>query len=319
MFTKDEMVEEVITKMDEVVDEILVIDFNSRDEIFNKNLELSERKKFQIIRLFDLGYIEIYREYAFKKMKSQYVINLDPDEIPSDGLINNIRQLGNFDVAFIPRGNEEIGYIEYIPRIFKKEAILWRGYIHERPIMKDREPLEIFLKKEYFIYHKAYRDTWKTEKGREERYTTIECTTRPPIIQSFLEIYNMDFPDFLNKLAGKIFGNRPLNSKLLIAGMLAYLLKEKISNPERYIFSREYYKYVKNNIKEFKKYEKNMQQMIINIYLEALKEGGLIKYLNLDDERYVESLHQSPYLKNGTDGLWKLLTYRFNEGKPYMV
>ena len=34
MFTKDEMVEEVITKMDEVVDEILVIDFNSRDEIF---------------------------------------------------------------------------------------------------------------------------------------------------------------------------------------------------------------------------------------------------------------------------------------------
>ena len=58
---------------------------------------------------------------------------------------------------------------------------------------------------------------------------------------------------------------------------------------------------------------KQEQHNYINIYFEAFKVGGPIKYLNFDNIEYVESLRNGNSLPDGNNALIHLLMFKFTK------
>lgn len=318
IFTKNELISEPILKLHKTVDQILVIDFTTDSEIFQKNKKLADEIGFEIIKIVDIGYIEIYREYAFKKMQTDYIINLDPDETPSDGFVSGIRELDNFDIAYVPRKVSNDVYYEYIPRIFRRNSVTWRGYIHETPLIKKTNTSNIlYLNNNYIIFHNIDEANWNDEKNRKNRFLELEALIRPPIMHCFLNTYNFQFPERIKILLCNFQCYRPLNKIVLRFVFLNYLIKQKITKPNVYKFSYFYYKYNMMKLSYFYRLSQRDQTNYINMYLEAYENGGPIKYLNFDDVAYVESLKNDDSLAKGAKGLLSLLMFRSATGGIY--
>lgn len=314
IFTKNELIEDLITASAPFTKEILVIDFNSSEETFEINEKIILKYGGKILKLIDLGYIEIYRTFAFNIMNSEFILNLDPDEIPSSKFLSNLQSLVEADIYYVPRKVTGTENVEYVPRIFKKESVIWKGYLHERPISKNHRV--IYLPETHFIEHSINEENWDFEKSRS-RLFRIESCIRPPIVHSFVNTYNLKIPSLLKKVFSMKMLGRIHNQTLLKVVLSFLLVRDKIKSPSSFHFSKFYYLYNIRKIKCFKKLNKTVRNQFIKSYFEIYEVGGPIKYLGIDLPNYVVDISSYNFNIDNVSLLQALILFRLNNGRIF--
>lgn len=311
IFTKNDYVRNLLDIMHDYVDQIIVIDFESSPDVIEQNMRECMKHGALLKSLVDLGYIEIFRTYAFNLFNTDYIINLDPDESPSISLLKRLRKLSKGDLFLVPRFPLNKGNFEYVPRIFSSRNVKWRGYVHELPTTNGHK---VFLVPEECIYHLPIDSSKKSIKCKFYRVYEVESLTRPPIMHAFLNTYNLAIPNFLKNILNGIFKERQLSPFFIKSILFFYHIMTKIINSSKAEFSKFYLDYNVEKTTYFSTLDYTNRGKNIQIYLELYKNGGPTVYLNLDDPSYVELLSNKEHSYSGGKFLEYLLNYKYRFG-----
>jgi len=162
----------------DVVDEIIVVDGYSTDE----TVDVARSYGAKVYQRKPWGYPEPDRMFALRQASYDWILYLDDDERLSSKLKMNLKSLidsaeSNDICAFsivrvnlTPRGKPILGpfYPDRQTRIFKKRKTLYRGLIHEFPLIQGK--VEI-LPEEYYIIH-FWNEFWSKKLAQ---YTRIQA------------------------------------------------------------------------------------------------------------------------------------------------
>jgi glycosyltransferase involved in cell wall biosynthesis len=150
----------LLENVKDVVDEIVVIDGYSTDD----TVEMAKSYGAKVFQRKPWGYADPDRMFALSKASYNWILYLDDDELLGRKLKSELRDLVekaereryvalstirvDYDkkcrqVVLCPYYNRQI-------RIYKKDKVLYRGVVHELPIV-DGKILE--LAEEYYILH----------------------------------------------------------------------------------------------------------------------------------------------------------------------
>lgn len=170
-------IEECLQSVVEWVDEIVVLDCNSTDG----TLDICEKYGATIYQHEFKGFTRL-KQKAINKVKNEWVLILDADEIVSEALRKEIGMKLGKNSAFayyIPFKTQMFGKWMHItpepkPRLAKKRALLFKGtYVHEGIAIKK----EFHNKTEKLsspIYHYTYEDVSDYMK-KFDQYTSLEA------------------------------------------------------------------------------------------------------------------------------------------------
>lgn len=146
--------------------------------------ELLRMPKVQILSLDPIPYVELVRDELKKIAKSDYVLFLDPDEIVTADLKQELfNKMGSYDYCSIPRKNIIMGkwithsrwWPDYQIRFFKKDAVTWPTQIHQQPQVKGTElKLEATEKLAILHYNYASLDEYLAKALRYARAEAAE-------------------------------------------------------------------------------------------------------------------------------------------------
>ncbi len=158
-------------------DQVLVFDMQSDDE----TAVICEKYGVRRIEITKQPYVELVRNISIQAADNEWVIVLDPDERISKGLRDSIPALllnKSVDAYSIPRVNKIFGtwartmcwWPDSQLRLFRKKAVVYRGVIHETPII---DGVIVTLAAEYnnAIIHINYNDISQFF-DKTNRYTT---------------------------------------------------------------------------------------------------------------------------------------------------
>jgi len=141
ILTKDE--EEVIEdclKQLKFVDEIIVLDQNSKD----KTLQIAQKYTQKIYTTSNTEFGK-NRNQLSSLAKGKWLLYLDADERIQDAQVEQIKKAirnNDYSAYFFPRKNFILGkwlkhggwWPDYVPRLFKKDQLIkWTGEVHESP------------------------------------------------------------------------------------------------------------------------------------------------------------------------------------------
>jgi len=314
LFTKNERIEPSISKLYKFMEKIVVYDFESDPDVYQENKDVCNKYGCELYKIVDLGYIEVYRPLAFARFNTTFILNIDPDELPSTSFLNNLRNLPDADVIYVPRRAIGSRNVEYLPRIFKLGKITWRGYLHEIPIV---EGTKVTLDDEFQITHMLDEINWDYEKNRREKFLKIECLIRPPVLHSFLNTYKKKRNGLISRIAMAIKPLSPISRPFLKSILTMYLMKELIFHKGRYRYSKFYRDYNLQKLDYFLSLPKEKQRLLIRLYYKVYEAGGPIKFLNLDDQNYMNFLSTSNIPKSGYELLEYLLLYKLQFGRSW--
>jgi len=293
----------------DIVNEILIIDSSDFINYENLRRKYVNLGKFKILRVFPIGYVEPFRMFALKNINSEYVLYLDADEEPNHELIEYIKNLKEGDISgyYILRYEKSLDCYDYQLRLYKKSSTFYEGMIHELPKINGKiEKLD----DKKFIIHYAANANINSYMDKRPSYLLIEAYERP---------FSMFYLS-LNSKVIKFFGK---DEKILpkpFVYLLYFLLflRRSLNNDSLKLKTYRYnwflMKYHINRYKYFMKlaYRDNM----IRINMDIIQNGGLIKYLNLDNIDYVNKLTENyNWNKNGIDIFIELVNYRYKYKK----
>lgn len=165
------------------VGEIIVVDLGSGDE----SREIAENLGAVVFRHKFVQYVEMVRNFAISKTKGEWVLILDPDEIISEKLKDELMEATKkkeYSAVNIPRKNiffgKWISHSNWWPdrhvRFFQKGKVVWSDKIHSYPKV-DGKILELPKKEDLAIIHFGY-DNFNQFIDRQNRYSTIEARQR---------------------------------------------------------------------------------------------------------------------------------------------
>lgn len=150
--------------------------------------ELKQIQEIQGVRIVDhepVSHIELLREKSKEYAQTEYILFLDPDEIPPPSLVSALKErYEEYDVIKIPRKNMIMGkwieharwWPDYQIRLFKKESAVWPTEIHKQPETKGEE-LILEPKEELAIMHYNY-NSLDEYLLKMIRYAKAEATTK---------------------------------------------------------------------------------------------------------------------------------------------
>ncbi len=295
-----------IELLKDVVNEILIVD--SSDIVNYEYLKKKYDKfnKFKIIRVFPIGYPDPFRMFALRNISSEFVLYLDADEEPNKGLINFLSdfEYNGVDGYYILRYEKALRCYDYQLRLYKKDKTTYKGIIHEFPEINGvTEKLD---NKKIIIHHADFNNYLNIRPS----YLLIEAYERPFSIfyLSMQSKFFKIFKDDENVLPRILF--YPLNLFLFLKRTLSYeSLKLK-----RYRYDKFLFKYTIKRYEYFRKISN--KQLLIKINKSIMQNGGIIKYLMLDNIDYVNHLTDTfKYDKMGLEIFEELLNYRYTNGK----
>ena len=291
-----------IELLSDVVDEILIVDSSD----FEKYVKLYQRyrntEKVRIIRVFPIGYEEPFRMYALKKIRSDWVLCLDADEEPNGCLINDLKtiEFQNISAYNILRFEKTYKCYDYQLRLYRRDSVFFKGMIHEFPVVKG---IVKYINEHDFIIHHADFSNYLRTRGS---YLTIEAYERP-FTSFYLSTQSSIFNIFSDK--HKILG------KYCVILFSIILLIRRFFNTNS-IKYRTYrinwflFKYTLNRYKYFVNLPNKNE--LVKVNEDIIQNGGVIKYLNLDDIDYVENLTKTfRFNKNGIIIFEDLVNYRY--------
>ena len=293
----------------DVVNEILIVDSSDSDNYNYLKNKYESLNKFNILRVFPIGYADPFRMYALKNIKSEFITYLDSDEEPDEELI---RFLSNFQYEgingyYILRYEKALNCYDYQLRLFKKDKTFYKGMIHEFPKI---EGLTSQLDNGKLIIH--YAD-YKNYLNVRPSYLLIEAYERPFSIFYLSTQSNMfrlfkDEDKILSKSSVYLFAILLFLKKTLIH-ITHSSLKLKLYKNDRFLlkYTLKRYNYFINL---------NNKEVLTKINQCILLNDGLIKYLNLDDVDYVNKLTKNfSWNKRGIEIFEELVNFRHNYKK----
>jgi (heptosyl)LPS beta-1,4-glucosyltransferase len=145
----------------DVVDEIIVVDGYSSDD----TVEIAESYGAKVFRRRPWGHVEPDRMFALSKASYDWVLYLDDDEVLGRRLKSELRDLvgkaegGGIAAFSTVRVNYDVRcrqilfgriYPDRQIRIYRKDRVLYRGLVHELPIVYGKVHE---LPEEYYIIH----------------------------------------------------------------------------------------------------------------------------------------------------------------------
>lgn len=312
--------------LDNVAQEFVVIDQSNQE---NKNILISMAHKNNKIKIFDsvsFGFPEIIYTYGINKCSNKWIFLVDVGEIPSKELIKKMLKLINQKLycGFIIRRIDVIkngSYEIWQPRLFQKNKVTTLGFLHD--ILKINGRHYFINNKKIFIKEKM---DYQINMGKLEKYLTVESYTArlsykslikissgrskilKKLINFYIVLFNKNSNCELNKTEYKFFN-------FLYLSYLYLFQKEKISF--KGILFKNWYNNLKFNY--FFKFPKNDRIYQMNLKNEIIRNGGLTKYLLLDNENVIKTLCKNNDISkiSGVDRLILLLKYRNKFGKDY--
>ena len=299
-----------------VVDQIVIID--SSDEKEHKELaEKAKRyRKIEVYYALPLGYVEPLRQYGISKCKNEWVIYLDTDERPNYELAKNIRNIisnSKCDVFAIKRYEEATAsshtrFFTWQFRLFKKKEVLFKGIIHEQPVVHGRL---CTLGDEYFIAHRT--DLMHHDKNEYNKMMLFEMLSYDDYKNIMADYARKFFAFDTNSAKGKfVIGS--------VKALLGFYAKITLKKPGSEIRRSDYlwfyflrsiaYVYRQRNIWNISRIWKDQANYLNFIEGERgkacrefgltrrdlfkvskrLNEIGVIKYLGLDSPKNVDKL-----------------------------
>ena len=261
----------------DVVDEIIVIDSYSSDD----TVEIAKSYGAKVFQRKPWGYADPDRMFALSKASYDWILYLDDDEILGRRLKSELRDLvgkaegGGIAAFSTVRVNYDLrcrqilfgpGYPDRQIRIYRKDRVLYRGLVHELPIVYGKVHK---LPEEYYIIHYG-----TLSKSKMLLYAYLESIeyykphTRSPIISPIILA--------LQRLM-------PLSSLILVLGRLVVDLLIR-DNPYlnlctllRTIDTYSYYDILVRTLTKFRGGRRTRMSRLISQY-------GLIKLLEHEVE-----------------------------------
>ncbi len=138
--------DETISSISTLCDNVLIGDIGIDSSVLEN---LKKMKNVSIVPFeTDIPYVELVREKLHAKVKTDYVLVLDPDESIPLKLANALKSsVGEYDYVKIPRKNIIFGkwiehsqwWPDYQVRFFRKGKVRWSTSIHSQPITSGKE------------------------------------------------------------------------------------------------------------------------------------------------------------------------------------
>jgi len=280
-----------IELLKDVVNEILIVDSSNIINYENLKNMYSNLSKVKILRAFPMGYVEPLRMFALKNIKSEYVLYLDADEEPNNELIKYIKNLDDgISGYYILRYERSLKCYDYQLRIYKKDKTFYEGIMHEYPKINGKTKK---LDDKKLIIHYADFNNYINVRPS---YLLIEAYERP------LSIFYLSLDSKAIKLFGK--DERILPEIFVYLGVFLQFLRNTLNyhslKYKTYRLQRFFMKYTIYRYKYFMRL--GCKDDLIKINMDIIQNGGLIKYLNLDNIDYVNKLTENfNWNKNGID------------------
>jgi hypothetical protein len=328
---------ELINDVYQIADEVVVVDSsygidrNRIEDMIGKK-GLNKVKYFYVV---PLGYPDPIRAYGLKKCSKGWVLLLDTDERLSGPLKEEIPKLiraADWDGLIINRENYDaegrpVSSCDYQLRLFRKDKMKFTGIVHnvDRPMAGTRRlPDNHCIKHKTEIY--SGRENEYTRKVR--RYMEIESYTtrkaygqfvKTAVVGPALSVYFTIKSAFSGaRMDDEI---TPLEYLFLDFGRFVLICLRHLSRLKMppFGFLGGSLKYSREKLGYISSLPEGERRLRFRISQEIRKEGGVINYLNLDDEPTIMELNKtySGDEKTGLDIFTGLLRERHfkNKGK----
>lgn len=329
----------LVKEVYEIADEIVLIDSSDRKE--RRELEAEKKRlKLEKLRIFyaiPLGLVELYRPYGLSKCRNEWVLYLDSDERLSKDLRKDMREIisgTEYDALAIKRYEYvsdagENNLFTWNTRLYKKDKVLYKGIIHEQPVVKGRlgtlaqEKYYIENRKEYhnFLTSYEYFRLLQIERMSYNDYNKV-------MVESLVKVTS---PESMGK---ETFGTRALEALML--GYEKITMKkpdEELSNFDyfMYNFTKSFVIIVKkgdfkslltllpNELKvmgdRIKKWKSAPDSKEVFEISQISYKQGIISFLNLDKEETIDELNRRYKDKKlkGADLLMRLLKEKYKQ------
>lgn len=326
----------LIKNVRDIASEIVVIDSSSEKnyiEIKNKCKSISNKKLIKLYHYKSLGYVEPFRMIGISKCKNEFLLYLDSDEYINTKLKNYIKKLDLPEhicglrinrITFNKKG-KPINKIGYETRLFKREKVLYKGMIHEVPILSGPTIEAPISCKIYNIAYEVNTDPKKT--------TTIETIEAYTNRKSYFDVLNE------KSIAVSLIRNIIMfkivllkinkNEELRKSDYILYSIFAKtISSVLYFILTYRKFnfggvlnwiRYQNSTIKIFFSFPPEIRKLQFLISCDIRKNGGLINYLNLNERTLLRLNKSKIYSKyDGLNLLIKLLTDRLYKRGIYV-
>lgn len=303
-FTRNNIDEgtDITKRLYDKVDEIVIIDSSTKplhEELIRRTAEFSPK----IFHVIPTRIIEPLRTFGLSKIESEFVIYLDSGELISDKLLDNLANFVQYDSYSVRRIEMSYGSFNWQTRLFRKSSVVTKGYVQEM----FSTPGKAFRLKDKDMYISQYSDLGNPKKRRD--YLILDVLDRPltynylisriPMMKD-LGISFLDYP-----ISGLFFNLYKL--------VFYYYMVRYKSSARELIPALEY---LSLHQRIYDCLDKRLYEELKSIRKDVEDCGGPIRYLQLDNAEYVESLNKD-YLFD-SDGIMVylyLLNYRHQNGK----
>ncbi len=309
-------VEKVIKKVQlyhDYFDEICIIDqspqpiYESLSDALKKDYSSYNIK---LKHVPSLGHSGPYYELGLKIADSDYVFRLDLDESISEPLLKNLRNLNTSPAYWIRRLELPSKYYTWQLRIYKKDQIIFKGFLHDQGLPKSSA--KVMDRKYHIVHHWKVSDLKNSNKIK--RYLALDLIERP-LIYRFLFDRLGPFKSFPLKLL--FYNKRDELISPILFNIYYYYSK----------FFQKYYirvneeelslhlDYIKKWYEAIRILPKEITVILVKIYKELALEG-VSRYLCLDDMNYISRLSNADlYDVDGLELFFSLLYYRYTNGR----
>jgi hypothetical protein len=305
---------DLISDMYQFSDEIVLID--SSDEPKRRALlRWKQRKrlyKLRIIHAIALGYPDPLRMYALKQCSNDWILLVDTDERISRRLKDRLKSVisaASYPAFAIKRyeqvRGEHLGeFYTWQIRLFRKSRVLFRGYIHEQPLVKGtigkledgyymkhieglRTPshygrMEMFDRLSYAQFNERMMEL--LAKGLVKRKEEAERTALGRVLRAMLLLYQkMGLKDPDSEI-----GTIDYLTMYLLMDMGYMRMEHNLSRDRIFGTIRTRIRQVRG-ISAEKRTEAGREIFEI---AKKINNVGIIKYLGLDDPRIVARLNE---------------------------
>lgn len=297
------------------VDEIVVID-SSDPSVHESFLRQAAEFDVRVIRALPLDNTDVLRSFGCANVEAEYVIVLDADEEASATLAADLRSLTVHEAYLVPEWEEGLRCYSYHPRVFRKDAVRFRGRSFDFPEVRGTMGR---LDRDHCILHHAGYDRFFLEKPWRANYFEIEDYERP---------YAGEFlSDALAIRVGERRLRLPLSRAADDDGRLGSPVAVTLAEGLRFVatvltgggwraarFRRRY------NLARYRRFaslDPEERRRRISIARALREQGDMVHFLGLDDPDYVRQLTRSYDWATPPIHVYRaLIEHRIAHGRP---
>ena len=346
IFSRNDVTEAIsaIRELHDTVDDILIIDSSDKKD---RKLLKTLKKQYHLnkLRIFEavaFGWLDPLRNYGIKACKCNWVLYLDAEEKLNTDLKKDIKQIiteTEYDGLLISRihydeNNKIINSgSDKLLRLFKRDRTHYAGRLHESATVEGKVGK---LPEKYCIVDEPAVDSVALRKKILKRYMPLEMLTYRLTYSSFLVLVKgkpgswllgkyiklktrtsgLSFSSELTKTDYNLFELLRVSSHIAMSFEIKNLPNILINL--RDVFSRWDYENAK--IKMLFEVPEKERKMQLALSSDIIKAGGVINYLNLNDEKTVREINKkyANYNPQGVKLFEKVLKDRYFGGVNYL-